>query len=169
MTLALVLGGGGVAGVAWETGLLLGIQDECPEAVDRLLNADVVLGTSAGAIVGAQLGSGVGLTDLYAREVSGDANDAAPRIDIATMMTVFEAAAADTTGSITQRLKKVGDGVVSLPPTTTGGRDATMARLPSHEWPSWLLKITAIDVNTGELEVFDNSSGVALVEAVAAS
>jgi NTE family protein len=58
MSLALVLGGGGVAGVAWETGLLLGVQDESPEAADRLLQADVILGTSAGAIVGAQLGSG---------------------------------------------------------------------------------------------------------------
>ena len=58
MSLALVLGGSGVAGVAWETGLLLGVQDESPEAADRLLQADVILGTSAGAIVGAQLGSG---------------------------------------------------------------------------------------------------------------
>ena len=58
MSLALVLGGSGVAGVAWETGLLLGVQDESPEAAGRLLQADVILGTSAGAIVGAQLGSG---------------------------------------------------------------------------------------------------------------
>jgi hypothetical protein len=52
MSLALVLGGGGVAGVAWETGFLLGVQDESPETVDRLLQPDVILGTSAGAIVG---------------------------------------------------------------------------------------------------------------------
>jgi NTE family protein len=39
MSLALVLGGSGVAGVAWETGLLLGVKDESPEAADRLLQA----------------------------------------------------------------------------------------------------------------------------------
>ena len=70
MSLALVLGGGGVAGAAWETALLLGVQDESPETADRLLQADVILGTSAGAIVGAELGSGVGLTDLYTRQLS---------------------------------------------------------------------------------------------------
>ena len=42
-------------------------------------------------------------------------------------------------------------------------------RLPSHDWPERDLRITAIDVATGELVVFDSSSGVALVDAVAAS
>jgi len=108
MSLALVLGGSGVAGVAWETGLLLGVQDESPEAADRLLQADVILGTSAGAIVGAQLGSGVGLADLYARQLSVSIDQTPPRLDVTALMTVFEAAAADTNGSITQRLKMVG-------------------------------------------------------------
>ena len=170
MSLALVLGGGGVAGVAWETGLLLGVQDESPETADRLLQADVILGTSAGAIVGAQLGSGVGLADLYARQLSVSIDQTPPRIDVAALMTVFEAAAADKNGSITQRLKMVGDRVVSLPIGATEDRDAMIStRLPSHEWPTRPLKITAIDVETGELVVFDKSSGVRLVDAVAAS
>ena len=42
-------------------------------------------------------------------------------------------------------------------------------RLPSHDWPDRDLRITAIDIDTGELVVFDASSGVALVDAVAAS
>ena len=33
---ALVLAGGGIAGIAWETGILQGIADESPEAA-RLL------------------------------------------------------------------------------------------------------------------------------------
>ena len=170
MSLALVLGGGGVAGVAWETGLLLGVQDESPETADRLLQADVILGTSAGAIVGAQLGSGVGLADLYARQLSVSIDQTPPRIDVAALMTVFEAAAVDKNGSITQRLKMVGNRVVSLPIVATEDRDAMIStRLPSHEWPTRPLKITAIDVETGELVVFDKSSGVRLVDAVAAS
>ena len=33
---ALVLGGGGVAGIAWETGILIGIADESPAAAAAL-------------------------------------------------------------------------------------------------------------------------------------
>ena len=42
-------------------------------------------------------------------------------------------------------------------------------RLPSREWPDRVLRVTAIDVETGELVVVDRDSGVALVDAVAAS
>ena len=54
---ALVLGGGGVAGIAWMTGLLAGLA----EAGEDVTGADVVIGTSAGANVAAQLGSGLPL------------------------------------------------------------------------------------------------------------
>ncbi|MEX3644906.1 patatin-like phospholipase family protein, partial [Mycolicibacterium porcinum] len=33
---ALVLAGGGIAGIAWETGILQGIADESPETADAL-------------------------------------------------------------------------------------------------------------------------------------
>ncbi|WP_457100379.1 patatin-like phospholipase family protein [Microbacterium sp. P5_E9] len=62
-----VLGGGGVAGIAWEIGILTGLADEgavvAPDAV--------VLGTSAGAVVGAQVTSGIPLAELYARQEAG--------------------------------------------------------------------------------------------------
>ena len=68
--LALVLAGGGIAGIAWETGVLLGIQDEAPSAVRRLLHADILLGTSAGSAVAAQISSGTSLAELYARQLA---------------------------------------------------------------------------------------------------
>lgn len=170
MRLALVLAGGGVAGIAWETGFLLGVQDESPETASRLTNADVLLGTSAGSAVGAQIGSGVGLADLYARQLAEPTNEIPPRIEIEELMTVFEQAAADIDASLTQRLREVGERVVSMPTVAPQVRRAVIAdRLPSHEWPATLLKITAIDVKTGELVVFDRNSGVDLVDAVAAS
>ena len=46
-------------------------------------------------------------------------------------MTVFEAAAADTNGSITQRLKMVGDRVVSLPIVATEDRHAMISTRPA--------------------------------------
>jgi NTE family protein len=42
-------------------------------------------------------------------------------------------------------------------------------RLPSHEWPERVLRISAIDTATGELVTFDRNSRVGLVDAVAAS
>ena len=51
---ALVLGGGGVTGIAWMTGLLAGLA----EAGTDLTSADLVVGTSAGSVVGAQILSG---------------------------------------------------------------------------------------------------------------
>lgn len=55
---ALVLAGGGLAGIAWETGVLRGIADESPAAARLLLDSDVLVGTSAGATVAAQISSG---------------------------------------------------------------------------------------------------------------
>jgi predicted acylesterase/phospholipase RssA len=60
----LVLGGGGVAGIAWTTGLLAGLAD----AGQDVSGADLLIGTSAGSNVAAQLGSGLPLEDLYARQ-----------------------------------------------------------------------------------------------------
>src|SRR6202161_4414863 len=53
---ALVLGGGGVAGIAWETGILIGIADKSPAAAAALLDSDVLLGTSVGSAGVAQIG-----------------------------------------------------------------------------------------------------------------
>ena len=65
MTYALVLGAGGVTGIAWETGLLKGLRD----AGLDLTGADLVVGASAGSVVGAQVTTGVPLDELYRRQV----------------------------------------------------------------------------------------------------
>ncbi len=49
-----MLGGGGITGIAWELGLLAGLAQD---GVD-LLGADLIVGTSAGSVVGAQITSG---------------------------------------------------------------------------------------------------------------
>src|SRR5262249_55601521 len=54
MTRALVLSGGGPVGAAWEAGLVAGFA----QGGVNLADADLILGTSAGAIVGALLASG---------------------------------------------------------------------------------------------------------------
>lgn len=54
MSKALVLGGGGPVGIAWETGLIAGLA----EAGVAIHHADFILGTSAGSVVGSQLALG---------------------------------------------------------------------------------------------------------------
>src|ERR1700735_1602299 len=73
---ALVLGGGGVTGAAWELGLLAGLAGL---GVD-LAAADLVVGTSAGAVTGAQLRSGVALDSLYERQLTPPAGEIAARL-----------------------------------------------------------------------------------------
>ena len=58
---ALVLGGGGVTGIAWETGLIAGLAEL---GID-LAAADVIIGTSAGSVVGADITSGQEPEALY--------------------------------------------------------------------------------------------------------
>src|SRR5438105_8572480 len=64
-TRVLVLGGGGVAGVAWELGILTGLHDA---GVD-VRGADIIIGTSAGSVVGAQIASGTGLESLFTSQL----------------------------------------------------------------------------------------------------
>ena len=59
---ALVLAGGGAAGNAWELGLIAGLSDARVDVVE----ADLIIGTSAGSTVAAQITSGTRPADLYA-------------------------------------------------------------------------------------------------------
>lgn len=59
---ALVLAGGGAAGNAWELGLIAGLSDAGVDVTD----ADLIVGTSAGSTVAAQITSGARPAELYA-------------------------------------------------------------------------------------------------------
>jgi NTE family protein len=166
----LVLAGGGVAGIAWETGFLLGVQDADPAAAERLLDADLLLGTSAGSTVAAQISSGLPLEELYARQVGQHTPEIAPRLDVDDLMELFQQAGGDTSRSVRERLRAVGARAVSTPTVSEDVRRWVIAgRLPSHRWPDRRLEVTAIDVETGERVVFRRDNGVSLVDAVAAS
>lgn len=166
----LVLAGGGLAGIAWETGILQGIADEAPDAARAMLAADVLLGTSAGSTVAAQIGSGNGLDELYAAQVA-DATyeiDSGANIDDITDLFVTAMMTPGTTEE--QKLQRIG--AIALSTDTVAEpvrRDVIVHRLPSHDWPDRVLRVTTIDIATGELVILDGESGVALVDAVAAS
>jgi NTE family protein len=167
---ALVLAGGGLAGIAWETGVLQGIADESPATAKALLDSGVLVGTSAGSTVAAQLSSGLSLDALYDRQAAASSTELSPNVSIDEVTELFMTAMADPHATKTEKLQKIG--AVALSTETVAEpvrREVIEHRLPSHDWPDRVLRISAIDTATGELVSFDRSSGVELVDAVAAS
>jgi NTE family protein len=167
---ALVLGGGGVAGIAWETGILRGIADQSPAAARALLDSGVLVGTSAGSAVVAQIGSGASLQDLFARQVQEMSAEIDPGVGVDAITDLFLAALAQPNATVAQKRQRIG--AVALATETVAEpvrRDVIAQRLSSHAWPDRVLRVTAVDIATGELVVFARDSGVDLVDAVAAS
>ncbi|BBX31344.1 phospholipase [Mycolicibacterium mageritense] len=165
-----MLAGGGIAGIAWETGILRGIADESPEAADALLGSDVLIGTSAGSTVSAQLGSGLGLEELFERQIGAESAELDPGVSIDNVTDLFVTAMLRPDTTKAQKLQ--GIGTVALNTDTVDPavrRKVIEQRLPSHDWPDRVLRISAIDIDTGELVTLDRDSGVSLVDAVAAS
>ena len=164
---ALVLGGGGVAGIAWMTGLLTGLA----EAGDDLTGADLIIGTSAGANVAAQLGSGLPLTELFARQAdpSRQSAEIMAELDVTKLAAELGGylAGARTPAETLRRIGAYALAAQTVPEAVR--RDVIEGRLPSHRWPARRLQLTAVDAATGELRVFDSASGASLVDAVAAS
>jgi NTE family protein len=160
---ALVLGGGGVTGIAWEIGVLAGLA---ASGVD-LTKADAVIGTSAGAFVGVAVASGYDLEALAAAQFQAQPSEVAVAASSETISAWFSAyGAGDATavGAAFGAIAKANPEPVSIQVR----RRVVEGRLVGTEWPT-ALRITAVDADTGVLQVFDHTSGVALVDAVAAS
>jgi NTE family protein len=75
---SLVLAGGGVTGIGWELGILAGLAERGLDLSD----ADVIVGTSAGSVVGAQLTSGVALEELYAEQLRDPSGEIAAEMGL---------------------------------------------------------------------------------------
>jgi NTE family protein len=164
---ALVLGGGGVAGIAWITGLLVGLADSGQDVI----SADLIVGTSAGATVGAQLGSGLGLEELYTRQIDPALQAAEIMVDtdLESFRSQIEAAVHDA-DSVPEMRRAIGRWALAASTVSEPERRAVIeSRLPSHAWPARSLKIVAVDAESGEPRVFEEDSGVNVVDAVTAS
>ena len=164
---ALVLGGGGVAGIAWTTGLLFGLSEH---GIDLRI-ADLVVGTSAGSAVAAQLGSTLSLKELFDRQVdpAQQTRELTPNPDL---FELFERTLL-TANSLPDRadhIRHIGRWALEAPTVTEAERRSVIAeRLPSHAWPDGMLLIVAVDTETGQTKIFDRLSGTSLVDAVSAS
>ncbi len=167
-TRALVLAGGGVAGIAWELGVLQGIHDRVPALSSALLDADVIVGTSAGAVVAVQITSGVPLTELYAAQQRPDHGEIDIDLDWDALMTRF-GVVADASVSVRDLRRRIGALGSMTHVERAARRRAITSRVPVPRWPDRPIRLAAVDVDAGELVAFDVDSGVGLVDAVAAS
>jgi NTE family protein len=160
----LVLGGGGFTGIAWEVGLLYGLA----EAGVDLTDADLVVGTSAGAFVAAQLVGGTSLADLYAAQLARLSGEPTARVGAAVIARL---------GWIMVRHRdpvaaRVRIGALALAahtPTEAERRAVLERRLTVRDWPERRLLLTAVDAHSGEFVTFDRDGGVSLLDAVGAS
>jgi NTE family protein len=161
---ALVLGGGGVTGIAWMTGLLAGLA----EAGTDLTSADLVVGTSAGSVVGAQILSGPALEDLYASQLKEPIGEVAAKLGVGVLFGFV----INSLWPGEERVGRARLGRAALRARTVAEaerREIIEGRLPNRSWPETRLIITAVDAETGEARNFDRDSGVLLADAVAAS
>ena len=173
MTRALVLGGGGPVGIGWEAGLLVGLSRN---GVD-VAAADMVVGTSAGSVVGFTLASGADLTE--ASRLVADANEGESLVtesttdaataaqDLQNLLATIAAAAADPDAAedIRARLGRMALDAVTV---TEERWLAGFEQFADAEWPQGFA-CTAVDTATGQFKVWDKDSSVGVQEAVASS
>ncbi len=170
---ALVLGGGGPVGIAWETGLAAGLAEM---GID-LRGADLIIGTSAGSAVGAQLALGRDPATMAAA-VKGQASAAAPPIAGAnpppppnlTQLMRLMANAASAEGPAEAARAELGKFALAAQTVPEESFIAGFGRtLAGAGWPERRFTCTAVDTADGAFVTWDNDSGVPLANAVASS
>lgn len=171
---AIVLGGGGPVGIAWESGLLAGLAEG---GVDVSI-ADSITGTSAGSAVGAQLAMGRAPQQMYAAVAADSARttpsptrgSGAPPPNLMPLMELMQKAA-QADASPEEVRKEIG--AFALAATTISEEDfiATFGNMLANAeaWPHPGYQCTAVDALTGEFVTWTAESGVPLSRAVASS
>jgi NTE family protein len=167
MTRALVLGGGGPVGVAWETGVIAGLA----EAGVDLTTADRIVGTSAGSIVGAHLALGEDREELLRAAKDRSTRGPAIAIDQEAMVPIGEAIAQAMAGTLPKEELAAQLGELARSAETIPEEVVLSAISPDlgQDWPDRDFACTAVDVDTGELKVWDRPAGAPLDRAVASS
>ncbi len=157
MRRALVLGSGGATGVAWELGVLSGLS-----GAGLPLDADLVVGTSAGVVVAAWLTTSGGVPDL------GDApRERAGRVGTADVARLL---AAQVYPSRRHAVAWLGGRATSqwTPAAEAGWVERVAPRLSGLPWPANLV-IVATDASSGRPAFISAGQPADLAAAVAAS
>ncbi|EES41214.1 phospholipase, patatin family [Staphylococcus caprae M23864:W1] len=162
---ALVLGGGGITGMAWEAGVLAGLNDS---NID-VSTADAIIGTSAGSFIGTVLANQEDMKSYYLELPSQISSDdrGAMSSDLYRLWQNAFVVGKDDPVKVGQML---GDIIYTHPSKLPLDKrmHAIRQRLGNVEWTDNLI-ITAINAKSGQLATFNKQSHIALEEAVGAS
>ncbi len=160
---ALVLGGGGLTGIGWEAGIIKGLADL---GVD-LSTADVIVGTSAGSVVGALLATHP-VDNVYERQLETASKELGAEFTRSMLLRLT--APVLFPGSPQTKRRRIGAAALRAHPAGGHKRiEVIGSRIGVGGWPESDLRITSVNAETGEFVVFDRNSEVDLVHAVAAS
>jgi len=167
MSFALVLGGGGTVGVAWEVGVLAALADAGVDPAD----ADVVVGSSAGSVVGTHIGQGRSVETMGEDQrtpAHGEATDSF-NPDLGPLIEIFELLknADPRTPEVLQEVGRKAIAANTPPEADWVGRFERI--VGTGDWPDRDLRITAVDCGTGRRRVWTADDGVPLARAVASS
>lgn len=157
---ALVLGGGGPVGRAWEIGLVGGFADQ---GIDFGI-ADLIIGTSAGAVVGAQLAlrKGFGAPPEIAAPPPVHSDSMA---DLAAAM--MRAAQSPNPEPVRAEIGKMALNAQTISEEASISRPM-FAPFVGQAWPNQF-RATTVNARTGQLKIWDASSSAPLERAIAAS
>lgn len=167
---ALVLGGGGPAGIAWEVGIAAGLA---AEGFD-FSRADSIIGTSAGSVVGGQLAMGFPagpLSELH-KGVSREAAKNGTAEPIMGIDHLLAFTAKLPRGSVPPANAMVEMGTLALQ-SKTPPQQQFLAKLsgmfgPNPKWPERYSCCT-VNAHDGEFKVWTHADGVDMERAAAAS
>jgi NTE family protein len=165
---ALVLGGGGVVGVAWEMGITAGLFER---GVD-LREADVVVGTSAGAIVGAQIAAG--FLPHVPRERRQPAPSSAPAVDRSALDLQLLGSIFRLWGTMErsnpEQAAAIGKLAATMPRDAQKGWDTRIVHsIDIDAWPERPFLVNVTDTETGARRTIDRDAGIDVSLAVCAS
>jgi NTE family protein len=134
-------------------------------------NADLFVGTSAGARVALDLTSGKTLEEIYqVRAGSGGAPVGASAVVDWARIKAGVDDAKQKGGSPAEILRRYGAlALAAAAGTGTDRRKIVAAQLPLKAWPKQRVLIAAVNAETGGRRAFDHGSGIDLVDAVIAT
>jgi NTE family protein len=163
---ALVLGGGGPVGASWTAGLLDGLLS----AGVPLGDADVVVGTSAGSVVGSWLTiepSGLAqVPELMRKRAAWHAGNAQSGHGDPSLLRRMAA----ESGRDAESARSIGQAAIAAIPAVSADDAETMwkAALPDGAWPN-RLRAVAVNTETGLARAWSAQDGISLAVAVASS
>ncbi len=175
----LVLGGGGPVGEAWESGIIAGLKEK---GID-LARADRIIGTSAGSIVGARLASKMSDAD-FVNAALDPADDGPKRQARSASTGVMSQKPPDLSFLATKLVEmntgkrprqdiraEIGAWAMRVHPviTETEFVSGYQRRFPQSKWPDPRYEAISVDATDGSLRMWNESSGIPLAMAVAAS